>query len=201
MTSIQNLPAIQVLVRKEYLYNFTKGYNEYEKGWLVSVKAIRGRALTFEVLLSNGALYDKLPISALCWKECGPIPLTTLQLWDNLSSNIQIINKTFISSMPVKVFLKNIGEIEGEYLFTIDYFGWGTLAETAPEHKSGNFIKLANGSFAIQPNNRMLFLDSALTTANKPDYIATQNIWTCEGEDNFSVSNDDRFFYDDQKCD
>ena len=200
MTSIQNLPALPILVRKEYLYNFTKGHNEYEKGWLVSVKAIRGRALTFEVLLSNGALYDKLPISAICWKECNPIPLGSLQLWDNLSNNIQIINKTFISNMPVKVLLKNIGLVEGEYLFTIDYFGWGTLAETAPEHKSGNFIKLDNGCFAIQPNNRVLFNDASLTTPNKPDYIASQIIWTCEGEDNFSVSNDDRFFYDDQKC-
>jgi hypothetical protein len=101
--------------------------------------------------------------------------------------------------MPIRTIIKDVGWCEGEYLFTIDYFGWGTLAETASEHKSANFLKLSNGCFAIQPNNRILFNDASLTTPSKPDYIASQIIWSCEGEDKFSVSNDDKFFYEEEK--
>lgn len=198
MTFIANLPATKVLVRKEYLYNFEKGFGEYEEGWWVSVKSIQGRALLFETLLSNGALYDKLPISAFCWKECPHIPLHYLQLWDNLSNNIQVIHKEFISGMGVKVLMKDKVILDGEYCFTIDYQGWGTLSQTAQEHKSQNLIKLDNGCFALQPNNRVLFADASLTTPNKPDYIASQIIWSCEGKDNFSVSNEDAFYYDGQ---
>jgi hypothetical protein len=196
MTFLANLPATPVLVRKEYLYNFEKGHGEYEEGWWVSVKSIRGRALLFETLLSNGALYDKLPISAFCWKACDAMPLSTLQLWDNLSNNIQVIHKEFISGMRVKVLLKDRTFVDGEYCFTIDYQGWGTLSQTAQEHKSQNLIKLDNGNFALQPNNRVLFNDASLTTPTKPDYIASQVIWTCEGTDSISFSNDDKFFYE-----
>ena len=201
MTSIQNLPAVPVKIRKEFLYNFEKGFGEFEDGWWVSAKSIKGRALLFETLLSNGALYDKLPISAFCWKECDALPLSSLQLWDNLSNDIQIVRKEFIAGMNVKVFLKDIGIETGEYLFTIDYFGWGTLAETAQEHKSANVIKLSNGNFTIQPNNRILFDDASLTKAKKPDYIASQIIWTCENPETFSVSDDNKFFYDQKEKD
>lgn len=196
MSFVKSLPAIPVLVRKEFLYNFEKGFGEFESGWWVSVKSIRGRALLFETLLSNGALYDKLPISAFCWKESNPMNLSILQLWDNLSSEISIIEKSFLTGMPVEVYLKNKTIEKGTYLFTIDYSGWGTLAETAQEHKSANVIKLDNGNFAIQPNNRMLFCDNSLTAPSKPDYIASQIIWSCEEPKTFCVSEDNSFFYE-----
>ena len=97
--------------------------------------------------------------------------------------------------MKTQVFINNYGSLSGEYLFTIDYFGWGTLAETAQEHKSANIIKLDNGCFCAQPNNRILFSDSSLTKPSKPDYKASQIVWSCENKDNFDVSNDDSFFY------
>ena len=70
---VANLPPIQCYIRKEYLYDFQKGFGEFEPCYWVSVKSIKGKALYIESLLVNyGALYDKLPISAYVPPE--PVP-------------------------------------------------------------------------------------------------------------------------------
>jgi hypothetical protein len=73
----------------------------------------------------------------------------------------------------------------GEYMFTVDfcqndpgYLNTG-FSETVEEHKSYNFIKLDNGQFAAQPNNKTLFYDASLTVPEfkMPDFkIATKYI-------------------------
>ena len=80
---VANLPPVQCYIKKEYLYDFEKGYGEFEPCYWVSVKSIKGRALYIESLLTNyGALYDKLPISAYVWrtdiKETDQLPLDFL---------------------------------------------------------------------------------------------------------------------------
>jgi len=98
---VANLPPIQCFVRKEYLYDFEKGFGEYEPCYWVSVKSIKGKALYIESLLTNyGALYDKLPISAYVWKtdiQDEFLPLDFLEIWDAFSYNISVIEKSTLS--------------------------------------------------------------------------------------------------------
>ena len=62
---VANLPPVKVFVKKQYLYDLTKGKGEFVEGVWISCKSIQGRALYFETYLPEyGALYDKLPISA-----------------------------------------------------------------------------------------------------------------------------------------
>ena len=66
---IANLPPIHCFIRREFLYDFQEGHGEYEPCIWVSIKSLRSQAFRIEAYLNNyGALYDKLPLHAFCWK-------------------------------------------------------------------------------------------------------------------------------------
>ena len=59
---IANLPPIKCFVRKEFLYDFEKGFGELVPCQWVSLKSIKGQAFRIESYLPEyGALYDKIP--------------------------------------------------------------------------------------------------------------------------------------------
>jgi hypothetical protein len=203
---VANLPPIQCYIRKEYLYDFQKGFGEFEPCYWVSVKSIKGKALYIESLLVNyGALYDKLPISAYVWKtDLGEeqLPLDFLEIWDAFSYNISVIEKTTLSGLKCQVFMKDKKFYKGEYLFTIDSCHSDpnelnvSLSETPNEHKSFNIIKLDNGQFCAQPNNRVLFFDQSLTPKGitTPDFKVSTHEFKCEDGTKWAADSDD-FFY------
>lgn len=205
---VANLPPVQCYVRKEYLYDFQKGEGEFEPCYWVSVKSIKGKALYFESLLTNyGALYDKLPLSAYVWKtelSEKQLPLDYIEIWDAFSYNISIIKKQMLSGLQCKVYMKDRKLYDGEYMFTIDSCHSEpnelnvSLSETPNEHKSFNIIKLDNGQFAAQPNNRVLFYDQSLTPngVNKPDFKVSTREFFCENGNKWSTGDEDNFFYE-----
>lgn len=205
---LANLPPIQCYVRKEYLYDFEKGHGEFEPCYWVSVKSIKGKALYIESLLTNyGASYDKLPISAYVWKTDIDVkkllPLDYLEIWDAFSYNISVIQKSTLAGLQCRVFMKNKEFYNGDYMFTIDSCHSEpnelnvSLSETPNEHKSFNIIKLDNGQFAAQPNNRVLFYDQSLTPngVKIPDFKVSTKEFYCEDGNKWSAGNNDNFFY------
>jgi hypothetical protein len=206
---IANLPPVQCYIKKEFLYDFNSGHGEFEPCYWVSIKSIKGRALYFESLLTNyGALYDKLPLSAYVWKtdiqNDEQFNLDYLEIWDGLSYNIEVIEKSLLSGLRCKVLLKNKTLHNGHYMFTIDSCHSNpnelnvTLSETPNEHKSFNIIKLDNGQFAAQPNNRVLFFDQSLTPKGVtiPDFKVSTKYFNCEDGLKWSAGDSDDFFYD-----
>jgi hypothetical protein len=205
---VANLPPIQCYVRKEYLYDFQKGFGEFEPCYWVSVKSIKGKALYIESYLANyGALYDKLPISAYVWrtdiKQEEQLPLDFLEIWDAFSYNITVIKKSTLSGLTCKVFMKDKKLYDGSYMFTIDSCHSDpneinvSLSETPNEHKSFNIIKLDNGQFAAQPNNRVLFYDQSLTPGGikTPDFKVSTKEFYCEDGNKWAVDDNDDYFY------
>ena len=206
---IANLPPVQCYVLKEYLYDFEKGHGEYEPCYWVSVKSIKGRALYFESLLTNyGALYDKLPISAYVWKTKidadDQLPLDFLEIWDSFSYNITVLEKSTLKGLNCKVLMKDKNMRNGEYMFTIDSCHSDpnelntSLSQTPNEHKSFNIIKLENGQFAAQPNNRILFYDQSLTSSGvtRPDFKVSTQEFYCEDGLKWSAGDSDDFYYE-----
>jgi hypothetical protein len=205
---VANLPPIQCYIRKEYLYDFQKGHGEFEPCYWVTVKSIKGKALYIESLLTNyGALYDKLPISAYVWKtdiKEKLLPLDYLEIWDAFSYNISVIKKQTLTGLQCKVYMKDRKLYDGEYMFTIDSCHSEpnelntSLSETPNEHKSFNIIKLDNGQFAAQPNNRVLFYDQSLTPkgVTTPDFKVSTREFFCENGAKWSAGDDDNFFYE-----
>ena len=150
-----NVPHIEVLVKKQYLYDLKKGHGEFEPGIWCTVKSIQGRALYFETYLyESGALYDKLPINAFVWKETKEdIKLSELQLWDCFDYDISVIEKQLVSGNRCTYLSPSKKMFEGNYMFSIDSCSATNkelnvgYSETPSQHKSFNIIKLDNGHF------------------------------------------------------
>lgn len=203
---VHPLPPIPVYVRKEYLYDLEKGHGEFTPGIWISVKSTQYKALYFETLLTEyGALYDKLPLSAFTWKTDvdmdNYLDLDTLQLWDCFDYHLTVVEKPLLSRC--EFFGKDKQMHAGEYLFTIDNAHPDNsvldinFSEHDPEHKSFNIIKLDNGQFAAQPNNRIVWRDSSLTPdkLKQPDFkVCTQN-YAVETEPKWSVGHTDEWQY------
>lgn len=204
---VANLPPVKCFIRKEFLYDFEKGHGELVPCWWVSIKSLRGQAFRIEAYLNEyGALYDKLPLHAFCWKpiEGEPLPLDYLQLWDSLSYDITVIKKAQLQSMKCKIKLKDGGWAFGEYMFTVDsaHPDFNTLdtgfSEDVEDHKSYNFVKLDNGQFAAQPNNRMLVLEPSSNPKElkMPDFRVATKKWSVETEAKWALGDTNTVMYE-----
>jgi len=204
---VANLPTVKCFVRKEFLYDFEKGHGELENCWWISVKSLRGQAFRIEAYLNEyGALYDKLPLHAYCWKkiEGDPLPLDYLQLWDCLSYDITVIKKAQLQSMRCKFKLKNGDWMYGTYMFTIDSASpdFNILdtgfSEEIEDHKSYNFIQCDNGQFAAQPNNRMLILEPSSNpkVMKFPDFKVATKKWSVKNKSKWALGNTNTVMYE-----
>lgn len=189
MSFVCPLPPVKVWVRAEHLYDHDGTHHgELVEGIWCSVKAIKGEAFRFETYLPEyGALYDKLPVSAFLWhdviEEADQLPLDVLQIWDALAYHVEVVEKPLLKGLRAEFYGKDRRQHPGEYLFTLDTcspdpripdFGF---SESVDEHKSFNLLKLDNGQFALQPNNRCRFFDPAFNPLElkRPDFkVATR---------------------------
>lgn len=201
---VASLPPLQCFIKAEFLYNHTKGHGELVPCVWVSLKAIRGQVFRIESLLTEyGALYDKLPLHAYVWHtedSEGPyLPIDTLQLWDCMGYRFTIVEKIGLRNLGVKFLGKDKQWHFGTYMFTVDFCADGMdvdtgFTETAEEHKSFNFIRLDNGQFAAQPNNRCLWYDQSLIQQAKfPDFQAAKTIYSVDGTRKWTAGDD--WFY------
>ena len=216
---VANIPPTEVFIRKEFLYDFIKdnkgkllGEDEYESAHWITTKSIPNQALYFESFIHNyGALYDKLPIHAFVWKtdidRNNLYPLDWLQLWDCFSYNVAVIKKQRLRNARCEVIMKDKSKAPGYYLFTIDSCSSDpneidvSWSETPNEHKSFNIIKLDNGQFAAQPNNRILWKHQSQTPSTDlkvPYFKFSTKTWICENSDRWSAAGSTTFTYMDE---
>jgi hypothetical protein len=211
------LPPVKVLVRPEYLYDFSRDCDTsmFVEGIWCSVKAIKGEAFRFETYLPEyGALYDKLPISAFYTPNWGELeedvaqytdlPLDVLQIWDALSYHVTVVDKPLLKGLRAQFFAKDKKVYQGEYMFTIDTcspdpripdFGF---SESVDEHKSYNVLKLDHGQFALQPNNRCQFFDPAFNpqVMKQPDFKVATKKYRVEQHAKWRLGDTDNFTYE-----
>ena len=203
---VHPLPPVPVWIKKEYLYDHQKGHGDLTPGIWISVKSTQAKALYFETLLTDyGALYDKLPLSAFVWKQdydkSNQLSLDTLQLWDCFDYHLTVIQKPLLSRC--EFFGKDKQMHPGEYAFTIDTAHADisildtNFSEHDPEHKSFNVIKLDNGQFAAQPNNRVIWRDQSLIPEKlmTPDFKVCSQNYKVETTPKWSVGHSDEWQY------
>lgn len=191
-------PLLHVYVRKEFLYNLEKGHGEFEEGYIFGACALKSRPILFHVHLKSGAKFMRLPINAFCVKKEAPLrQIGDLQLWDCLSGNMECITYDYFKNYEVSVRLGSGDILAGTYITTFDFLPEGGLEETPDQHKDFNLIELADGNFAIQPNNRILWVDEHFTgkTPPVPDYKVNQKYWLVERHEDLQVSDSDAFYY------
>ncbi len=159
---------MKVFVRRSFL-NGNIDDKSYEQAVLISVRCLEGSAALFQILTETGRMRDKLPLSAFCWKipdsedVWEKYPFHSLQLWDCFSRDFSIVQLSYVFNCRTTVLMKDRSQLEGQYQWTIQWAGNTnlggadiTLAEDGSEHKCHHFIRLDNGLFALQPNNRIL---------------------------------------------
>ena len=202
-----NIPRFDVLVRPAFLYGEGTS-NAPEKGTAFAVSALYGQALTFHVMLESGAVRGRLPIHALLdpqniRENHGPdefLDLLDLELWDCLSYDCTVIEYDYLSGMRVKTCLRNGKWYAGEYMFTVDWEG-STESEAAGDNgwKCHHILRLDNGHFAAQPNNRIRWFDPSFTRVDSlnsaPRYVTADRTWKCEQGTKWRTSNDTLMFY------
>ena len=184
-----NLPKARVYVRKDA---WGGPSNEWEKAWLVSVRALRNRPLCFQVWVDDyAACYDKVPPHCIYWfepeSEHKPLPLHKIQMWECLSGDIELFVKAQLQDVPMGVNMGGGKIAQGHYWFTLDCMpekqGLGYMdvgdSELLEEHKEMNVVKLTNGQLAIYPNNRLKWCPMSLVTEEAikkiPDWKVAEN--------------------------
>jgi hypothetical protein len=188
-----NLPKARIYVRKDAWGGSDK---EFEPAWLVSVRALRGRPFCFQAWIDGyAACYDKIRPDCIYWKlptDNDAYHLTDIQMWECLSSDIELFHKAQLADVPMLV---NMSDefAEGNYWFTIDclpekqslgYIDVGD-SDLLDEHKEMNVVRLQNGQIAIYPNNRLKWIPESLTTKEAiqkvPEWKVAENAkWDSE---------------------
>ena len=203
-----NTPPIYCKIRKEYLYDMDPKYNQDSEDCVIfGTASIAGRALLFHIMLPNGAIYYRLPISAFFQKKFSrsQVPnmrVDELQLWNCFSYWPSVHTFDFLAGLDCKFKGKDKNFYAGQYLFTIDWAHPETNilntehSEIPQEHKCAHILALANGNYAAQPNNRILWhVNNYTTDTTWPDYRVQTTVWDVEGS-NWITEDSDKMFYE-----
>jgi hypothetical protein len=207
MSFVCPLPPTKIWVRAEYLYDHQSGHGDLVEGVWCSVKAHRGEAFRFETYLPGyAALFDKLPISAFLWKplDGADLALDVLQIWDALSYDVVVIDKPLLKGLRARFFGKDKQMHNGHYVLTLDGCNPDpripdfTFVESIEEHKSFNLLRLDNGQFALQPNNRCQFFDASLNPQElrTPDFKVATIKYTVEDKAKWRLGDTTDVMYD-----
>ena len=202
-----NIPPIYCKIRTEYLYDLDMDKKGERECVIFGLASISGRALLFHILLPNGAVYYRLPISAFFQKrfsrsEVPDMSVDELQLWNCFSYWPSVHVFDFLAGVDGKYRGKDKNFYSGNYLFTVD---WAhpepnildvEHSQIPQEHKCAHILALDNGNFAAQPNNRILWHVNNYTTDNDwPDYKVQNTVWDVEGAD-WITEDTDKMFYE-----
>jgi len=201
-----NIPPMEAYVRGEFLRNLEDSHGDVFPCMIFGVCSIPGRVPMFHFMMEDGAVWWRMPIHAFCWKEdAPPMELDELMLWDSFSYYISVTRFTTIQFDKVRYISRRKNEYQGTYLFTLDWamespeYPDTGFSEEPGQHKCGHFIKLDNGNYAIQPNNRVRFHDPSFATKPNVTLIERKlntHIFTVEQDWKWVTSDDDRYEYD-----
>ena len=202
-----DIPPIYCKVRKEYLYDFKEHHGESEDCVVFGLSSISGKALLFHIMLPNGAVFYRLPISAFFQKrfsrsEVPDMSIDSLQLWNCFSYYPAITTFDFLGGQRGKFLDKSKKFLEAEYCFTVDWASPESNildtdhSEVPQEHKCAHVLALHNGNYAAMPNNRILWNIPHYTTSSTiPDYKVQTTVWNVENK-GWITEDSDVMFYD-----
>lgn len=200
-----NIPPVECLVRGEYLRNLKDHHGTVFPCLMFGFSSIPSRVPLFHFIMEDGGIWWRMPISAFCWKPDAPsMPLDELVLWDCFSYHASVTVFSVLRSKRMQYTSRRGKVYGGEYMFTIDWVGGdpNTLdtgfSEEPGQHKCGHVIKLDNGNFAIQPNNRVLVRDPSFTvkTAKVIERKLNTHVWTVENTPKWMTEDSDNYNYE-----
>ena len=196
-----NIEPFYCYIKKEHLFAYESGFGEHERVCVFAARSVSNRATLFHVMNEFGAQRANVPISALVNRTDSPdIPLDFLQLWNCYGNEITVCKFNFLENARCKIIFKDKSFAWGTYMMTFDWEN-NTYSLTPHDYKNAHLIKLDNGCFALQPNNRILWRDSNFITkpidpSNMPKYKVDKQEFICERSDRWTSEHTDCFYYD-----
>lgn len=195
-----DIPHFYCKLRAEYLYDGKSHHGEFEDVLVFGVDSVAGTAVGFEAMTSFGGMFARLPVSALVHRTDAPnLALDYLELWNNFSYSVEAHEWAALKGLRCAVLAKDKVWLPGEYMFTLSWWG-SNYAEHPGEggFKRGQVIRLDNGCFAIQPNNRLRWFEPSFITKpfpTAPGFKTNSQIWNCERGDKWQTADSDDYFY------
>jgi hypothetical protein len=200
-----NVPAIECFVRGEYLRNLEDSFDKTYPCLIFGMSSIPNKVPLFHFIMEDGGIWWRMPISAFCSKLDAPKQeLIDLVLWDSFSYYPSITVFDVLKNKKMEYISRNKQKYSGTYLFTIDWASGDPnntdhlFSEKPGQHKCGHVIKLDNGNFAIQPNNRILVRDPSFTS-NYGKMLIERKInsheWSAENAPKWITENSDKYYY------
>lgn len=196
-----DIPHFYCLMKAEFAYDLKDHHGEFFNVLVFAVDSVLGHAVGFDVLTDFGAMFARLPVSALVHNQEAPnLPLDYLELWNSFSYCVEAHEYIALRHLRCATVLKDKKWYPGEYMFTLSWYG-NNYAEDPGEggFKRGHVLKLDNGCFAIQPNNRVKWFEPSFITKpfpEKPDFTTNNQVWNCEIGDKSATEDSDKYFYD-----
>jgi hypothetical protein len=159
MNFLLDFPRLKVFVNRDYM---TDGAGQgREEAYVFAVTLLESRPLLFTVHTEFGAVYSRLPIQALAWKD-KPRD-NSYDMWGAISGNGTIVQHQYLKDYHVYV---SKYKAQGRYWCTIDYYDGG-FAQDPEQHKTTNIILANSGAILAVPNNECIFEDDHFMKRSK----------------------------------
>jgi len=193
-----SIPHFYAKMRVEHFYQHD-GRPGMQDVIVFGAQSVAGKALTFHVMSDEGAVRSRVPVHMLAWKEDAPKkPLDHLQLWDCFGYEVTNTVYNYLTQSRVKVTFKDKTQEWGYYLMTFDWHS-NPYSEEPTQYKAAHLLKLDDGNFTLQPNNRLEWKDMSFVTRpfpSQPDWKVDNKDWMCESiSDKWVMNKEDEEIY------
>lgn len=201
-----NIEPFYCHIKKEHLFGYESNFEEYELVCVFAARSVANRALLFHCMTESGMQRANVPISALVHKTNAPkIDLDYLQLWNCFGNEVNVCKFDYLVSWRCQIAMKDKSMHWATYMMTFDWEN-NNFSLTPNDYKNAHLLKLDNGCFALQPNNRIFWKDSNFVTKpldpkSTPKYKVDKEIFVCEKSDRWISEDTDCFYYDIIKVD
>lgn len=196
-----NIEPFYCYIKKEHLFAYESNHGEFELACVFAARSISNRAVLFHCMTESGMQRANVPISALVHKKDSPvIELDYLQLWNCFGNEMTVCKFNYLENWRCQIVMKDKTKHWGTYMMTFDWEN-NSFSLTPNDYKNAHLIKLDNGCFALQPNNRIFWRDSNFVTKpldpkNMPRYKVDKDVFICERSDRWTSEHTDCFYYD-----
>jgi hypothetical protein len=147
---------IACFVRESVLFDGDLSKNALLPCEIVTVSSYKGDAITFNILLENGAMFSYVPIHMLMMREGGSFDLPDLCYINCPSYQFSLHVFSVLLNKPVSAYFKRTKDWKSaRYLWSIDWY---------TENELLHFLLLDSGQFAFLPSHKVKF--SSDTTLN-----------------------------------
>jgi hypothetical protein len=161
-----NIPYQSCFVRRSYIIpNIYADDLSVVPAWWFAVENIINRPLFCMVQLQSGALYAKLPLSALVHRvpfdrmgHTEQERLSNLQYWDMQSHGMTCTTLSFLQHKQVEAQTRTAEKVTGRYITTLsndsaDANRINVGYSDFPDVKQYHLVQLDNGNYGAYPNN------------------------------------------------